>query len=325
MTGENGHGTSRGEFLKRTGGAAAVVAGAGVGAGALARSAAAADQRTYTAGRFALDIDGASVGRFVGLDGGNLENEVVNDPPGPDNIQKKHVANVKWTNCTIQTGSGMSASFYKWVKDAFDHGFDSSAARRTSVIAAGSRGEEAFRRSFSQALITEVTIPALDTSSTKVCQIPVTFTSQLVTDSKPSGLPVVAAKQKAWLCSNFRLSLDGINTASRVSKIDSFTWKCAILDTGSPPVIDVGNITVHCDLSILPDFQQWLANLQQGADDERDGSLTIVGGGGVLTIGLFNLGVFGLRPDHAPGQLPNGRFVADMYCERATWDMKKNV
>lgn len=324
MLNEAASGTSRRQFLGRAAGAAAAVAGAGVGAGAIAQSAAAADTRTYTAGRFALDIDGASVGRFGGLGGGNLENEVVKEPIGSDHIQRKHIANFKWSDCTVLVGSGMGAGMYNWIKDAFDHGFDPSARRHASIVVVGSRGEEAFRRSFHDALITEVIFPTLDVSKTSAAIIEATFSSRQVSDPKPSGLPVVAATQKAWLSSNFRLDIGGINTVNRVSKVDSLTWKCAIQDDGSLG-LDMGNIAIHCDVASLPDFQQWLVNLQQGVADERNGALTIVGGGGVLTLGLLNLGVFALRPDHAPGQLSNGRFVAEMYCEKATWDIKKNV
>lgn len=324
MLNEAASGTSRRGFLGRAAGAAAAVAGAGVGAGAIAKSAAAATGRTYTSGRFALDIDGVSCGSFRGLAGGNLENEVVNDL-GPDHIVRKHIGNFKWSDCAIQVGSGMGGGMYDWVKSAFDRGYDSSAQRRASIIVVGSRGEEAFRRSFHDALITEVTFPKLDVSKTSAAIIEAEFRSGQVSDSKPSGLPVVAAKQKAWLCSNFRFQIDGINTTNRIAKVDSFTWKCVALPDGSLG-LDVGNIVIACDVAILPDFQQWLANLQQGADDERSGALTIVGAdfGGVLTLSLSNLGVYQLRPDHAPGQLPNGRFRAEMYCESLGWDVAPN-
>ena len=238
---------------------------------------------------------------------------------------KKHVANLAWTDCTIQVGSGMGKGMYTWMKAAFDHGFDPSARRSASVVAIGTRAEEAARRSFQSACITEVTIPALDVQSTQVAQIAVTFSTQKVRDVKPSGLPVTpAAKQKAWLCANFRLKIDGLD-ASRVASIDSFTWKCAIVDGGSLG-LDVSNITLSCGNASLPDFQKWLANQQSGASDERNGTLTIVGagGGGVLTLSLFNLGLFALRPDHPIGGLPNGRFNAELYVERLAFSVAPN-
>src|SRR5271154_5931170 len=123
MAFESASGTSRRGFFKQAAGAAAVVAGAGAGAGAFAGSAAAAEPRTYTAGRFALDIDGDTVGRGAGMDGGGLELNVVDDPPGPDNIQRKHVANIRWSPCTVQVGSGMGVGMYKWIKASFDEGY----------------------------------------------------------------------------------------------------------------------------------------------------------------------------------------------------------
>jgi hypothetical protein len=318
------NGTSRRAFLGRAAGAAAAVAGAGVGAGAFAqRAAAATGNRSYTAGHFALDIDGVHSGKFAGLDGGNLENTVAGVVPSGENVVKKNVANLAWTDCTIQVGSGMGQGMYNWIKDAFSHGFDPSARRNASVIAIGTRGEETARRSFQSAAITEVTIPALDVRSTEVAQIAVTFSTQKVRDVKPSGQPVLGVKQKAWLCSNFRLDIDGVNT-NRVSSIDSFTWKCGIVEGGSL-AIDPGNLSFSCGNGSLPEFENWLANLQGGANDERSGTLTIVGAGAgdVLTIGFSNLGVFGLRPDHPIGGLPNGRFRADLYVETTRWNIKK--
>ncbi len=325
MLGEAGSGTSRRAFLGRAAGAAAAVAGAGVGAGAIARTAgAASDTRSYTAGHFALQLDGAAAGKFVGLDGGNLQNTVAGVVPSGEHVVKKNVANLAWSDCTIQVGSGMGKGMYTWIKAAFDHGFDPSARRNASVSAIGTRGEEVARRSFQSATITEVTIPALDVQSTEVAQIAVTFSTQKVRDVKPSGQPALGVKQKAWLCSNFKLDIDGLNT-KRVSSIDSFTWKCGIVEGGSL-AIDAGSLSIACGNGSLPDFQKWLANLQGGANDERNGTLTIVGAsaGNVLTIGLFNLGVFALRPDHPIGGLQNGRFVAEMYVERLALSVAPN-
>lgn len=320
---EAASGTSRRQFLGRAAGAAAVVAGAGVGAGAIAQSAAAADTRSYTAGRFALDIDGISVGRFGGLDGGTLANEVVKEPVGPDHIVHKHIGNFKWSDCTVQVGSGMSVGMYQWIKDSFDRG-DRSARNRASAVTVGPLGQEVFRRSFNDAFITEVTFPKLDLTSASVAQIAVTLSSQDVTDRKPSGQPVVGVKQKAWMCSNFRLKIDGIDT-KLVSKIDSFTWKCSVQADGSLGV-DVDNLVLTCDISTAPAWQQWLTNLQQGVNDERSGTLTILGAslGGAATVSFVNLGVCQVRRDHAPGQPNNGRIKVELYFEDLVFDYKSS-
>ena len=50
-----------------------------------------ADARTYTAGRFALDVDGYNVGFLKKFSGLAMEADIVANDLGPDNMQKKHV------------------------------------------------------------------------------------------------------------------------------------------------------------------------------------------------------------------------------------------
>ena len=41
---------------------------------------------------------------------------------GPDNIQRKHIAGVKYEDFTLQVGSGMGKPMYDWIKASFDKG-----------------------------------------------------------------------------------------------------------------------------------------------------------------------------------------------------------
>ena len=74
-----------------------------------------ADQRTYTGGRFALDINGANAGYLEKF-------SIVSNDLGPDNVQKKHVAGIKWTPGKATIGIGMGNEMYQWIKAAFDKG-----------------------------------------------------------------------------------------------------------------------------------------------------------------------------------------------------------
>ncbi len=309
-------GTSRRVFLGRAAGAAAVVAGAGVGAGTFARSASAADQRTYTAGRFALDLDGVDCGWMVGLDGGQRDLAVALDPVGPDSIQRKHIGGVKYEDFTMQVGSAMGKPMYDWIKASFDKG--SAVRKNGAVIAADFNYKEKSRHTMSQAFITEVTIPALDGASKDPAYLAVGVSAAKVATAPPSGVPVQGPKAKSWLPSNFVFELDGLDT-SRVASIDSFTWKCTVAPDGSQ-VLDVSDIGVTFPKSSLSSWQEWYRSLASGADDERDGALTIVGASGLaITIGLGNLGLYRLLPT------VNKRFKAEMYCEQMKWDIKKNT
>ena len=304
-------GTSRRAFLGQAAGAAAAVAGAGVGAGALAGSAAAAGHHTYTAGRFALELGGLPCGALAGVDGGDLSGNVVLDPVGSDQIQRKHIGGVKYEDFTVQAGSGMGKGFYTWIQDSFDKGY----VRKSGAIIAGDFNyNEKSRQSLSNAIISSVTFPALDGASKDPAYLAVNISPESVTSSPPSGQPIQAATQKAWLPANFVFECDGVDT-SRVATIDSFTWTCTVDPADGSFVLDVSDLGVTFPRSSLASWQRWYAAQNQGVSDERDGVLSLVGanGGGVATIDLFNLGLFRLSPDPAS---PAKRVKAEMYCEQ---------
>ncbi len=310
--------TSRRGFLGRAAGAAAVVAGAGVGAGALTQSAAAAGQRSYTAGRFALEIDGVNTGLVAGVDGGRLEGDVVLDTPvGGDLFQRKHIGGVKYEDFTVQVGSGMSKPMYDWIKASFDKGY---VRKGGAILAADFNYKEKSRSTASTMSISALTVPALDGASKEHGYLAVDISCPQVTTGKPTGQDIrgqLGSKQKAWMCSNFVFEVAGADT-SRVATVDSFTWKCSIAADGSV-LMDVSDIVVTFPRADVSSWQQWYRSMMSGADDERDGALTLKGasGGAVVTFSFENLGLYRLLPT------VNKRVQAEMYCERASWDLAK--
>lgn len=314
MTTENGSGTSRSDFLKQAAGATLAVAGAGVGAGAIASGAEAANG--FTSGKFSLELDGVNCGAIAGVTGGDLDYDVVRDVVvGSDGIQRKHIGQPKYEDFTIQIGSNMSEGFYSWIQDSWDKKY---VRKNGAIIAADFNYKEKARREFTDALITEVTIPALDTflpSGVPVRgTISVKFSAASVADVPGSGAPVIAAKHKAWLCSNFRLIVQGVDT-TRVASIDSFTWKQSVQADGSV-VLDAGDIGVSFPPASMPSWRRWYNNFAVGGDatDERNGTLELVGQDGtVLDISLFNLGLYRLDPNAGAGIK---RVKAELYIER---------
>src|SRR4051812_34042730 len=81
-----------------------------------------ADKRSYTAGRFYLEVGKERVQYMKKFDGLSMEADVVANDLGPENFQKKHVANIKWTPGKATVGAGMGKSMYKWIQASFDKG-----------------------------------------------------------------------------------------------------------------------------------------------------------------------------------------------------------
>src|SRR4051812_49599231 len=81
-----------------------------------------ADQRTYTGGRFALDVAGYNVGYLKKFSGLAMEADIAANDLGPDNMQKKHVTNFKWTGGKATAGIGMGKGKINWIKASIDKG-----------------------------------------------------------------------------------------------------------------------------------------------------------------------------------------------------------
>jgi hypothetical protein len=143
-----------------------------------------ADNRTYTGGRFALDIDGFNVGFLKKFSGLAMEADIVSNDLGPDNVQKKHVSNVKWTPGKATVGIGMGKGLYDWIKAAFDKGYITKNGTFTSADF-NYKAQSAL--TFYDALITEVTVPKLDGSSKDAAYFDVGFECERVRWAKGGG------------------------------------------------------------------------------------------------------------------------------------------
>src|SRR5882672_6426099 len=186
-----------------------------------------ANERSHTAGRFMLDIDGDNVGFLKKFSGLAMEADIATHDLGPDNVQKKHVANVKWTPAKATIGIGLGKAMYEWIKASFKK----AAVRKNGAFTAGDFDYKATSRmEFMDALITSVTVPKLDGSSKDPAYFDIEFEAEHVKWQKGGGQDLKATigpKQKTWLCSNFLVEIDGM-PCERVATVDSFTWKCSV-------------------------------------------------------------------------------------------------
>jgi hypothetical protein len=186
-----------------------------------------ADLRSHTGGRFALDIDGYNVGFMKKFSGLAMEADIVPNDLGPDNVQKKHVANIKWTAGKATVGIGMGKGMYDWIQAAFDKGY---LTKNGAFTSADFNYKAMSRLEFQNALVTSVTVPKLDGSSKDAAYFDIEFEAEQVRWFKAGGEDIrgkIGPKQKAWLCSNFRVEIGNL-PCNRVATVDSFTWKCAV-------------------------------------------------------------------------------------------------
>ena len=239
-----------------------------------------AGELPYTGGHFALDIMGVNAGSLKKFDGLQMEADIVSNDLGPANIQKKHVANIRWTPGKATIGIGMAKEMSTIIQRAFQaqqkpfdgalHVADSNYKIQSSL-------------NFTDAIMTSVTFPKMDGSSKDAAYFDLEWEAETVRWLKGDNSDIrrpSAAVQKVWLCSNFRFEMGGL-PCHRVATINSFSWKCAvvpepIIDPISDPIgrrarVAVPNITVEVSMA---DYDAWFQAAKKwfidGAHDEKD-------------------------------------------------------
>lgn len=335
----------RRSFLKAMGGTTAVIAAVPVifksspaqAAGAPEAAAAQGGGRSYTAGKYALELDGFHAGWVSEVDGGHATADVVVEKLGGDHIQRKHISGVKYEDITITCGAGMSQRFYNWIQDSFDH---KASRKNGAIIAADFNFKEVARLTFHNALITEIGLPALDAASKDAAKMTVKFAPEY-TRRQPAAsstaLPGTGANNKTWLPSNFKLEIAGLD-CSRVNKIESLTVKQKVTENAvgeqrdyelEPAHLEIPNLVITLPEANADTFFAWHEDFViRGMSDSRNektGTLSWLGNNGSLlgSLKFSGLGIFKCAPDKMEAGADNiRRTKAEMYCEDIKFEYK---
>ncbi|HEX4419136.1 MAG TPA: phage tail protein [Kofleriaceae bacterium] len=224
--------------------------------------------KSYTAGHFELQIDGHKTTTFLkSVDGGSVKANTVDDPIGANSGRVKHVATVDVEPMSIEFGMAGSAQVLQWIQGSWNRQW---SRRNGQITHADFNLKQTFEHWFYDALITETTFPTLDGSSKDggylKCKIQ---PEQVVTKTLPPSSSVSSeytTKQKMWMPSAFRFTLDQIDDLQYANKIDSFTIKQGVkkMYTGAdrfpqiePTKIEFPNITGTIALGYADKLLQW--------------------------------------------------------------------
>ncbi len=303
--------------------AAAVVSVLFIGLGALSK-----DGRAYVAGRFALLLDRDTTASLLkSVDGGAIKGEVVTLVADP--VNKKALAQLQYEIFEMQLGMTMGKPLYDWIKASFDL---KPVRKNGSIVAADFNYKEMSRRDFTQALITEFSVPKLDGASKEPAYLTVKFSPESIVLVKGSGqkVDVTDTKKKQFLPSNFRLKIDGLD-CTRVNKIEALTVKQTTIDQKGikiPGKLEYPNLKVTLSQTGSESWYDWFESFaikgNNGDEQEKKGSLEFLASdlkSTLLTLNFSNLGIYCLLPDTAEANSDNvSRLTAELYCERITID-----
>ncbi len=281
----------------------------------------------HAGGHYALDVDGSPVESLKAVSGLDIGGDVVLQAPGPDLVRKKQIANIRWSPGKATIGIGMGKGMYEWMKKAFDHG--ASTSHGTLAV-----GDFNFRKrsvlTFTDALLTSVTVPRLDTASKDAGEFEIEFEPGDVRVDKGDGSDiggVVGKKQQPWLSSDFRFQLGSLPCA-RVASIDAFTWTCTptagtLFQPDSVATVKVPNLRLSISAADYDAWAQaahrWFIDGHHLDGDEMDGLITLLAPDLQAPLGaiaLSSVGFLRFAQLPPPGGDTLTRFVVDLYVEK---------
>ena len=301
----------------------------------LSLASAAEVSRSYVSGQFFLTLNGNKCGFIKSVVGGSIWAEVIDEPAGPNYFVKKHIAQPKYEDFTIQVGFSNSRHLYEWIKQAWN---GTNARVNGSITSADVNLNAQSERQFTNALLRETTIPAMDGSSKEPAYITLKFAPEITRTVKASGKLTADYKieQKMFLPSNFRLQIDGLD-CSKVNKIESFTVKqgAASKDVGSardflkdPGTLNFPNLKITMPEVAAKPFIDWYENFViKGINDdskEKKGSLTFLSPDRKKELAIIefsNMGIFRIQQD-VTGTDQIKRVTIELYVERMTFQIK---
>lgn len=292
--------------------------------------------RSYTGGRYALDLEGDFAGWIKSAEGGHCKAEVVSEKVATDIVVKKHIAGIKYEDISLTVGTSMSKSFFEWINASVSH--QSKRIGTGAIITADFDTNEVSRLNFFDSLITEIGLPALDSSSKDAASLSVKFSPErtrtvMSKGGKING-PLGTGHQKKWSPANFRFRVDGMEDASKwISKIDALTIKQKVVENPLGEMrevykecahIEYPNLVITMAENAAADFYKWhedfVINGNCTEDKEKTAVLEYLTPNlqeTILTVNFQNVGIFALTPD----KLESGgesikKVKIEMYCEQ---------
>ena len=297
-----------------------------------------ATARTFTAGNFALALDGVACGFVESVDGGDISADVLETAVDNSFFATKRIGQPKYEDFVLQIGLSMAQPVYDWIAATLKGNF---LRKDGSLTTADANFNATAQSQFSRALVREVEFPALDAGSKNAAHLTITFSPELTKSAKGSGkVPAAGAKAKAFIGSNFRLELDGVD-CSYVRRIDALTVQVqtsadAVGDKrdlgGQPARVEVSNL--HVTIADGPSAASWQAwfddfviNGNSDASKEKSGAIVYLGPDMKTELGriaLQNVGICALRhPQRTPNSDQVSTLVAELYCERVELQVGK--
>ena len=230
----------------------------------------------------------------------------------------------------------MGKGLYDWIRAAFDKGY---VTKNGTFTSADFNYKAQSALTFSNALMTEVTVPKLDGSSKDAAYFHTGFEAEQVRWAKGGGEDIrgkIGPKQKAWLCSNFRVEIGAyVDASPRWTR----SWKCAARrkwaefsrEPKHPAKVTVPDLKLgisYADHQAWADAaKKWFIDGERLESHEMQGSITFLGPDMKAELGridLMNIGFKKFSDEDAEANSEKiKRFNVELYVEKMVFNLKE--
>jgi len=270
------------------------------------------ERRAYSAGHFELTIDNTATPAFVkSVEGGFMKLNSSDVQGGADAIRVKHTTTREVEAMTFDIGMSEVNALMLWIAQSWRREFNRKSGH---IIHADQNYKAQLQHNFYDALIEEVTVPALDASSKEALFLKVKIRPERIEllDGDQARLQVPhLGRQKLWQASAFRLTLDNGVDVSKVFKIDSFTIKQGIKPVTAgrshrstfpelePTKIDFPDLKIHMTMAHAGAVLEWYKMVViEGLPEtefETTGAIEFLGPDRQKVLGKINLYGVGIK------------------------------
>ena len=293
-----------------------------------ALSAGPAGERSYTAGRAALEIDGET--QFVHrVEGGTAVADVVKENQGPDGIVRKHVGSVKFEDIVVDV---QPPAFTNVIKNALD---GKTMPLNGAVNYVDFDYKTTRRQTFSNALVTGVKFPALDGSSKEPGRLQLTLSPEMTREEDGKGdvmKQTLGDKQKAFIPANFRVKV-GELPANRVASVSAIELRGAPVASQvgemrdsmkQPSRLEIPNIKLTISSADAKPWQQWHEEFvikgNNSQDKEKSMQIDLLAPtmkDVIMTLDFSGVGIVAMRPVATEaGSDKIARIEVELYAEQ---------
>ena len=286
--------------------------------------------RSLAAGSFLLELDGVACGFVRSVEGGGIRADVVSER-GQGFFDEKHLGGVRYEELRLRLDLSLEDPLWEWLAATLK---GKARRRDVSIVALSADRKAVSEREFLRTLVTGVTVPTADAAAKDQAFLTVKLAPEHVRAKKGTGstVKIPAVKQKAFLGSNFKLEIDGLD-CSKASRVGELTIRQTLVanpvgETRSarsePPRLEFPNLRISLAQATSQTWTAWFDDfVVKGNNDdahERNGKLSFLTPDRKSTLAevrFFNLGIFRLEPEpQTSGAEQIARLQADLYCER---------